>query len=183
MIFLKVRKQLYDNFITDFTNSVCNLKGEFSNYVFLCIGTDRMTGDSFGPLVGYKLKALLEGDYRNVSIVGTLAEPVSCINAYSKVKKIYEKYPRPCIIAIDAALSRQEDVGNLIVSNKKIKLGNGLDKKCYTIGDVSIKGVVAPNYSEPKCNFRVLQNTSLNLVMDLADVTANGIYNVINEIN
>ena len=26
--------------------------------IFLCIGTDRSTGDSLGPLVGYKLKSL-----------------------------------------------------------------------------------------------------------------------------
>ncbi|EKY29632.1 hypothetical protein HMPREF0216_00124 [Clostridium celatum DSM 1785] len=26
--------------------------------IFLCIGTDRATGDSLGPLIGYKLKNL-----------------------------------------------------------------------------------------------------------------------------
>ena len=43
--------------------------------VFLCIGTDRSTGDSLGPLIGYKLK---EQKIRRVEIVGTLERPVHC---------------------------------------------------------------------------------------------------------
>ena len=41
--------------------------------LFLCIGTDRSTGDSLGPLIGYKLK---EKGMRNARVLGTLEEPV-----------------------------------------------------------------------------------------------------------
>ena len=44
-----------------------------SEIVFLCIGTDRSTGDSLGPLIGYKLK---EKGIRNARIMGTLDHPV-----------------------------------------------------------------------------------------------------------
>lgn len=43
--------------------------------LFLCIGTDRSTGDSLGPLIGYKLK---ENGMRNARVLGTLEEPVPC---------------------------------------------------------------------------------------------------------
>ena len=47
------------------------------------------------------------------------------------------------------------------------------------VGDISIKGIVAKDHNMPRCNYQELQNTSLNIVMNLADITAEGIYNVI----
>ena len=43
--------------------------GKWKGVLFLCIGTDRSTGDSLGPLIGYKLK---ERRMRNAKVVGTL---------------------------------------------------------------------------------------------------------------
>ena len=45
---------------------------------------------------------------------------------------------------------------------------------------MNIKGIVAENTSSAANNFCVLQNTSLNLVMNLANVVSRGIYNTIN---
>lgn len=44
--------------------------------VFLCIGSDRSTGDSFGPLVGTMLKEK-QVPYH---VFGTLSEPVHALN-------------------------------------------------------------------------------------------------------
>lgn len=46
-------KERYNNFVNDFSSVLYGLTNnrEFSNVIFLCIGTDRVTGDSFGPLV------------------------------------------------------------------------------------------------------------------------------------
>ena len=41
--------------------------------VLLCIGSDRSTGDSLGPLVGHKLSKALAG---KLTIYGTLKSPV-----------------------------------------------------------------------------------------------------------
>ncbi len=46
--------------------------------VVLCIGTDRVTGDSLGPLVGTFLHAY--GSDRYLSIYGTLDFPVHALN-------------------------------------------------------------------------------------------------------
>ena len=45
--------------------------------IFVCIGTDRSTGDSLGPLVGYKLKYLSKN---NIYIYGTLENPIHAKN-------------------------------------------------------------------------------------------------------
>ena len=52
------KEELYNNFVQDFSivlrEKIKDL--ELSKLIFLCIGTDRVMGDSFGPLIGYKLQ-------------------------------------------------------------------------------------------------------------------------------
>jgi len=172
--------QLYNNFVKDFNNKLYEITSNnyFSDIIFLCVGTDRVTGDCFGPLVGYKLKGLFNDIY-NVKIIGDLNAPISSSNIRSRTLDIYKDYEKPCIIAIDAALSKQEDVGKIIVTAGGMHLGKCLNKSIAFIGDISIKGVVAKNLKVANSNLRVLKATPLSLVMDLADVTAKGIYEVV----
>ena len=172
---------IYNNFVNDFTNQIYNLKNEkpYSHYIFLCVGSDKITGDSYGPIVGEKLEKLLKNYYNNIKIIGTLENPVSGINLEKEIEKIYTLYENPCIIAIDAALSKEEDLGKIIVTNSKMKFGKSTNRKTIEIGEISIKGIVAKDYKIPKYNFNELQTTSLNLVMKLATITSDGIYNVI----
>ena len=45
---------------------------------------------------------------------------------------------------------------------------------------MSIKGIVSKDLKYSKYNFKLLQNASLNLIMNMADVVAHGICNTIN---
>ena len=45
--------------------------------IFLCIGTDRSTGDSLGPLVGHKLRKCR---LKKAAVIGTLDKPVHAMN-------------------------------------------------------------------------------------------------------
>lgn len=173
--------EIYSIFVNDFSNTIYNLKSDiqFSDYIFLCVGSDKITGDSFGPIVGSNLEKSFKNFYNNIKVVGTLENPISGINLENAVKKIYNTYERPCIIAVDAALSKKEDIGKIVVSNSKMRFGKGTNKKIMQIGDISIKGVVAKDCKIPKYNFNELQTTSLNIVLKLANITSDGIYNVI----
>ena len=51
-------------------------------------------------------------------------------------------------------------------------LGKALNKNINCVGDLSIKGIVSQNVNVPQYNFRLLQNTSLSLVMNMADVVS-----------
>lgn len=172
---------VYNNFINDFSSKIYNLKSDypFSNYIFLCVGSDKITGDAYGPLVGDRLKRLLKNSYNNIQILGTLDKPISGTNLDKKVEEIYAIYKNPCIIAIDAALSTKENIGKIIVTDSKMKFGKGTNKKMIEVGDISIKAVVAKDYRNARYNFKELQNTSLNIVLKLANITSDGIYNVI----
>lgn len=170
---------LKEKFIQDFTNvfnKTIEQKGKIE-VTFLCVGTDKIIGDSFGPLVGSKLIELLQKyNFSNIDVYGSLEENLNYESVNKVIKNISNK---TTIIVIDAALSNKENIGKIFVSNKKTILGKGLDKNKIEIGDISIKSVVAKDYKIPRYNFKILQNISLNGVMTLANIVAEGICEVI----
>jgi putative sporulation protein YyaC len=141
--------------------------------VFLCIGTDRSTGDSLGPLVGHKLTLLVKN---KIFLYGNLQSPVHAKNLCSTLAKIKKIYNNPYIIAIDACLGSAQSVGNIIIESKPIFPGAAVHKNLPPIGDLSITGIV--NISGT-LEFMVLQNTRLFTVMHLADIISKGIYHSI----
>lgn len=153
----------YNKFVNDFSNILYNLKTEepYTDYLFLCVGSDKITGDCYGPLVGQKLKEGFKNTYKNIQVYGTLDEPISAINLEQTINRIYKTYQNPCIIAIDSALGTQDSIGKILVTNTKMKCGKGTNKKLISIGDISIRGVVAKDYKIPKYNFSSLQNTRI----------------------
>lgn len=158
-------------------------KTNYNQIAILCIGTDKMTGDSFGPLVGTMLIKMLE-DYNiyNVNIYGNLERNLNYINIEDELIRVKNENKNACIIVVDAALSQKENIGKIILTNKNVSLGQGLKKEKLEIGNIGIKAVVGKDYKIPKYNFKVLQNISLNVVMKLADIVANGIFETIKNI-
>lgn len=142
---------------------------DYEQIVILCIGTDRCTGDSFGPLVGYKLSAAVND---SIIIYGTLDNPVHAKNLEEVIQNIYITFSRPLVVAIDACLGSNEHIGYVTIAEGPIKPGIGVNKELPEIGDISITGIV--NFSG-FMEFVVLQNTRLSLVMRMADLTADGI--------
>lgn len=174
-------EEVYNNFVQDFSvalrEKIRDL--EISKLIFLCIGTDRITGDSFGPLVGYKLRYLFRGK-KNAEVIGHLENIVCAHNISDIINNINNTYESPFLIAIDAAVSNKTEVGKIIVSKSGMNVGSGVNKRNIYVGNMSIKGIVSKDLRNPKYNFKLLQNTSLNLVMNMADCVAQGICDVIN---
>jgi putative sporulation protein YyaC len=141
--------------------------------IFLCIGTDRSTGDSLGPLVGNKLKNFITDGF---SIYGTLESPVHAKNLCSIIKEINSRYNNPYIIAIDACLGAIQNIGNIVIEDKPLSPGAAMNKQLPKVGNLSITGIV--NISGA-LEFMVLQNTRLFTVMHIADIISRGIYHSI----
>jgi len=59
-------------------------KHPYEEFVILCIGTDRSTGDALGPIIGHKLVNSLS-KYDNIYIYGTLDDPVHAKNLQEKI--------------------------------------------------------------------------------------------------
>lgn len=138
--------------------------------VFVCIGTDRSTGDSLGPLVGTLLE---EKPIMPFFVYGTLDEPIHAVNLSDKISEIKGKHKNPFIIGIDACLGRLKNVGVIQIADGPVKPGAGVNKDLPEVGDIHITGIVnVSGFME----FFVLQNTRLNLVLKMAKTIANGIH-------
>lgn len=131
--------------------------------IFLCIGSDRATGDSLGPLIGYKLEQLPNQNYL---VYGTLEAPVHAKNIATVVEQIHSRHKNPYIIAIDASLGKQAHVGYYTLGVGSLKPGAGVGKDLISVGDVFITGIV--NLSG-LLDRMLLQTTRLHTVMSLAD--------------
>jgi len=143
--------------------------------VVMCIGTDRSTGDSLGPLVGDMLSKWKMPD---VHIFGTLDFPVHARNLEETLNRTYEMFNNPYIIAVDASLGIMEHVGCITVGKGPIKPGAGLKKELPAVGDMHITGVVNTGGF---MDFLVLQSTRLSVVMKMADIIARGLHIAMSE--
>lgn len=144
--------------------------------ILLCIGTDRSTGDSLGPLIGSKL---YEAKLNEIKVYGTLEEPVHAVNLEEKIADIYGKYRDPFILAIDACLGRTESVGYISIKEGSLQPGTGVNKNLPAVGNLQIIGIVnVGGFME----YMVLQNTRLSLVMRMANVISNGIIKEVKKI-
>lgn len=173
------KEEIYNNFVCDFSN---NLRQkiqdiEISKLIFLCIGTNRVIGDCFGPLVGSKLKHFFSQEEK-IEVIGDIENIVSIKNVYSIINQIQKQ--EAFVIAIDAALSCNNKIGTIIVNQNKMNIGSGINKRNLYIGDISIKGIVAKDFKNSKHNFNALQNMPLSIIIDMAECVSTGIYNVIN---
>lgn len=149
---------------------------EQKTLIFLCIGSDRATGDCLGPIIGYKLGKIQR---KNTVIYGTLENPIHAKNLTDTIDKIYSNHTNPFIVAIDASLGKSSHVGYITLGKGKLRPGAGVNKDLPEVGDIFITGIV--NLSGIFDNM-LLQTTRLNIVMGLADYIALGINYSINKL-
>lgn len=141
--------------------------------IILCIGTDRSTGDSLGPLVGEKLKFL---ERKDVFLYGNLTTPIHAKNLNKTLEEINLNYENPFILAVDACLGPIENVGKIFIEKGSLSPGAALNKNLPSVGNLSITGIVNVSGS---LEFTILQNTRLSIVMQIADIISSGIYHSI----
>ena len=149
---------------------ICEQKKKHQPLVFLCIGSDRATGDSLGPIVGYKLQ---QRRLASAHIYGTLESPVHAKNLGDVIRTIHDTYEHPFIIAIDASLGKSSHVGYFTLGEGSLRPGAGVGKDLPQVGNLYITGIV--NLSGFLEN-SLLQTTRLHTVMSLADQISTGIF-------
>lgn len=132
------------------TDSVCKISGSlrqcilhyrnnWSELVFLCIGTDRVTGDCLGPFVGQKLSSYSGTVF---SVYGTLFQPVHALNLTDIYQHIQTHHPNALIIAIDASLGEKKHLGYVTIANGALHPGAAIHKQLPSVGHIHITGIV-----------------------------------------
>lgn len=106
--------------------------------VFMCIGSDKVVGDSLGVLVGEMLRH--NPSLKN-RVFGHLDTPITRLNLKESIRHIKSIYPNAPVIVIDAVLGDVEEVGNIKTYPKGIIAGGEFGKG-EKVGDFSILGVV-----------------------------------------
>lgn len=136
--------------------------------VVVCVGSDRSTGDTLGPMVG----TLLQDRGFPYTLYGTLQEPVHAQNLAETKEIIYRNYTQPFVLVIDAALGESEAVGVAVVESGPLLSGVGVGKILPAIGHANLRGVV--NVGGFMEHF-VLGNTRLGFVWSMAHVIADAV--------
>lgn len=138
--------------------------------VILCIGTDRVTGDSLGPLAGSFLEAY--GAFHPLTVYGTLDAPIHALNLSRNLRRIKNKHPLRPILAVDASLGARRHVGYITLGRGSLAPGAGVQKNLEPVGDLFITGIINAASSGGQL---ALQNTRLAPVARLACCIARGI--------
>ena len=138
--------------------------------MFLCIGTDRSTGDSLGPLIGHKLR---RRRLKRAAVIGTLERPVHAMNLDMYAEYIRMHYPDYVIVAIDASVGSSDHVGFATLGRGALRPGLGVSKKLDAVGDISITGIVGGSANQDPV---MLQSVRLSMVMKMADCICEGIF-------
>ncbi len=138
--------------------------------LLLCIGTDRSTGDSLGPLIGYKLKSK---QVNQIQILGTLEKPVHALNLERTMHMIRRRYPEHVVVAVDASVGSQEHVGCITIGKGALRPGLGVCKELQAVGDIFITGTVGGCGNHDPL---MLQSVRLSVVMKMADYIAGSVF-------
>ncbi|MBE7078157.1 MAG: spore protease YyaC [Clostridiales bacterium] len=138
--------------------------------VVVCVGSDLAIGDSLGPIVGSMLKFKTQG--LNVFLYGTLAAPVTAKEIRYVRTFLKETHSDRQVIAIDAAVGDEGDIGLIKINDTPLMPGAGANKQLGSLGDISIMGVVA---EKSLTNYGLLNTTRLNLVYAMAEIISDGL--------
>lgn len=133
------------------------------NILFLCIGSEKISGDSLGPMVGTMLKEKYNVPF---PVIGTEEHPVNGVNISRYKEHIRKYFPNHKIIAIDAALGEKNDLWEIRFREGGIKAGGAVGTSNTMIGDIGILGVVGEKGTNA---LQTLLNASFPSVVNLAE--------------
>ncbi len=141
----------------------------WTEIVLLCIGSDRITGDSLGPFIGHQLE---RWHWDSIYVYGTLHAPIHALNLETSVCELKKRHPSAIFIAVDASLGAKKHVGFITVGTGPIYPGAGVHKDLLPVGDIFITGIL----NESGCfEHLLLQTTRLSFVVEMAETITNGI--------
>ncbi|MBU5482495.1 spore protease YyaC [Blautia sp. MSJ-19] len=143
--------------------------GQWSELIFLCIGSDRVTGDCLGPYIGQQLST---HHYPGIYTYGTLTHPVHALNLIETCHTIKQRHPTGLVIAIDASLGQKKHLGYVTIAHGALHPGAAVHKKLPPVGHIHITGIV--NIAG-MLEQLTLQTTRLSTVISIADQITGGI--------
>ena len=138
--------------------------------VVLCIGSDLVIGDSLGPITGTLIKSKTEGI--PCYVYGCLSSPITAKEVKYVSAFLRRTHPNRKVIAIDAAVGEEGDIGLIKISDSALRPGSGANKKLGKVGDISVMGIIA---EKSLFNYSVLNSTRLNVIYTMSQIIADAV--------
>ena len=140
--------------------------------IFICIGTNKVIGDSLGPQVGEILKENLSNNIVIGNMNKTICRKTDLI-AYDSI--IRNKF----VIAIDSAFSFPGLIGEIFITESPIFMGMAFDNNQGSIGNIAIKGVVSELTDNKEQKIKRLKKVDNCFIKNLSQFIGNGIIKAI----
>lgn len=152
-----------ENYVSEAIGKMIPSYGEI---VILAIGSDRVTGDCLGPIVGHLLSM------RGVAVYGELRSPVNAINIGEVTEIIKKRHPSAFIIAIDSAVGSDDEIGKVRVIPRGLRPAAATGNPLPRVGNISVVGIVSPK----RLGAKALGEVRLGSVYPIASVIAEGVH-------
>ncbi len=136
--------------------------------IFLCIGSDHHILDCMGPLTGTMLQALIPG----VTVIGTLDAPLHARNMAQSLSGLEQTRIGRSVIAIDASVGNQNEIGLLQLRRGSLSPGKALAKTLPALGDYAMTGVVDVRANRSGVRTK---HAGLGLIYNMAEVLSQSI--------
>lgn len=183
--------QEYEEFRRNFRKQIYqyDIQNQFSEIVFLCIGTNKVVGDMIGPMVGEKLGKAIQYQeigkciQKDVVVYGNMKQTLNLKNAEKMMNEIKYRYYNPFLITIDTALGKKETIEKIFISTGEIEIGKALKRgiKCYS--HINIKGVIGKYSKKIEDNLNTLKNANVESVERMSEIIYDGIKDVIKNLS
>ncbi len=137
--------------------------------VVICIGTDKVVSDSLGPMVGTMLNKAMS---RPLYIYGLCNRCITALNVAQCNNAIRSMHPNSTILAIDAGVGDDDQVGKVQISDHGIMPGLATNRQLPCVGDIGIVGIVS---NRDMSQFYVNSDTRRNIVHDISKMIVDSI--------
>lgn len=138
--------------------------------IFVCVGSDLISGDSLGPITGSMLKTKIA--LPQAVILGNLEKTITAKEIKYLAPFLKDTFPTRPIVTVDAAVGDMSDVGVIKVSDAPLSPGSGVNKRLGKIGDVSVQGVVA---EKNILSANALAEVRMKMVYKMSDIISDAI--------
>ena len=139
--------------------------------IWLCIGTDKQIADGLGPLTG----TMLNRRRSDLTVLGTLDQPVHAKNLSLTMKRLREQMPGTKIVAIDAAAGASAQIGMICLREGSLIPGKAMAKGLAPVGDYALTAIVAGSSRNAIKSAAAKPVIRLALVYTLAEVISEAI--------
>ena len=146
------------------------------NLIIIGIGTDLLTGDCLGPLVGQFVK-----EQTDLEVLGYFGNLVTATNV-AQVQASLDKSKYALAIDSSISINSTEYVEDIVFRDRGLKPGSGIQRELPRTGTHSLTGVIKVSREELSMDQLMNSNIRLGIVYSMARIISEAIIECYKEV-